>query len=171
IAGITAINHWLGGVRFPGGAFFYALVVANVGFNGPLRYAFANLSVAAYATLLFFEHTGAIPRALGAFPGALGPVPTWPAQLTFLVAFTASLNLLAAITQRIIDLLEWSRRSLARANRELEGWRQSLADQVRARTRELEAANLELEARARALQDRSHRLRTFVYTVTHDLKT
>src|SRR5262249_20666147 len=47
----------------------------------------------------------------------------------------------------------------------------SLADQVRARTRELEAANLELEARARALQDRSHRLRTFVYTVTHDLKS
>lgn len=171
VLGITAINYALGGIRFPAGALFYVLLVGNSGFRAPVRYLFANLSAAAYGVLLGVEHYGVIQPAPGAFPGSLVPAPPWSAQLVFLAGFAASLNLLAAITQRLIGLLDWSRQRLAHANLELEGWRQSLADQVRERTRELEAANRELDARARALQERSHRLRTFVYTVTHDLKT
>ena len=155
----------------PGATLFYALLVANSGFSAPVRYLFANLSAAAYAALLGAEQFGVLPRAAGAFPAGLVPVPPWSAQLAFLALLAASLNLLAVITQRLIDLLDWSRQRLAHVNLELEGWRQSLADQVRERTRELEVANRELDARARALQERSHRLRTFVYTVTHDLKT
>ncbi len=171
VLGITAIAYGLGSIRFPASTLFYALLVANSGFSAPLRYFFANLSVAAYALLVGAEQLGVLPRAPGAFPGSLVPVPPWSAQLAFLAVFAVSLNLLAAITQRLIDLLEWSRQRLAHANLELEGWRESLADQVRERTRELEVANRELDARASALQERSHRLRTFVYTVTHDLKT
>jgi signal transduction histidine kinase len=171
VAGITVINHDLGGIRFPAATFFYALLVANSGFDAPLRYLFANLSAAAYALLLGLEQWGVLPRAPGPFPASAVAVPPWPAQVAFLLTFTASLNLLAAVTQRLLGLLEWSRQRLAHANLELEGWRQSLAEQVQERTRALEAANVELDARARALEERSHRLRTFVYTVTHDLKT
>jgi signal transduction histidine kinase len=169
--GITVIIYALGGIRFPAGALFYMLLVANSGFVAPIRYLFANLSAALFALVVGLEQLGILPRTAGAFPIGLAPVPPWPAQLTFVAALAASLNLLAAITNRLIGLLDWSRQRLAHANLELDGWRQSLADQVRERTRELEAANRQLDERARALQDYSHRLRTFVYTVTHDLKT
>lgn len=171
IVGVTVINYAFGGLRFPIGMLFYTMLVVNSGFSAPARYVLANASAAAYAVMAGLEEAGVVPRASGAFPLSAVPVPPWQAQVTVLVAFTASLNVLAAITQRLMGLLELSRQRLTDANRELEGWRRSLADQVRTRTQELEAANQELDARARALQERGHRLRTFVYTVTHDLKT
>jgi len=66
--------------------------------------------------------------------------------------------------------VEAGRLELARANAELDRYRLSLEALVGDRTRALEVANRELAATAAALRERSERLRTFVYTVTHDLK-
>ena len=171
IVGITVINHALGGIRFPAGMLFYALLVVSSGFSAPVRYVLANLSATAYALLVGLEQAGIVPRAASAFSPSAVPVPPWQAQLTLVATFTVSLNLLAVVTQRLMGLLELSRQGLADTNRELEGWRERLAEQVRTRTQELEVANRELDARARALEERGRRLRDFIYTVTHDLKT
>jgi signal transduction histidine kinase len=46
-----------------------------------------------------------------------------------------------------------------------------LQEKVAERTAELTAVNLELAAKARALEDKQDELKSFVYTVTHDLKS
>ena len=185
IVGITIIAHGLGGIRFPPAMLFFAMLVVNSGFSPRMRYAIANMSACAYALMVGLEQAGWIGRAAGAFPASLVPTPPWPEQLATVATFAVSLNLLATITHRLMALLALHRQHLTDANRELETWRVQLAELVRTRTQELEAANRdlgavnrdldaanrELDARARALEERGRHLRTFVYTVTHDLKT
>jgi signal transduction histidine kinase len=167
IAGATVINHWLGGIRFPAGAFFYGLVVSNSAYEGRASWLFANVSGAAYALLLGLEHAGVLAPYDAGVPGFAVPAAL---QVSFAATTWAALNLVAAYTQWTVQRLEASRRRLADANAELDGYRRSLEALVGERTRALEAANRELAATAAALRERSERLRTFVYTVTHDLK-
>jgi signal transduction histidine kinase len=172
IAAITCILHWLGGVQFPGGALLYALVVVNAGFAGLPAYLFANLGGAAYALLLALEHARVItPYA----PYTLDPdivaflVPV-RVTATFVIFTWVVLNVLALYVHRTTKLVEWSRRRVTDANAALERHRETLEREVFERTTALRAANADLDEKARALRERTERLRSFVYAVTHDLK-
>lgn len=165
IFAITVAVHFLGGIQFPAGAALYALVVANAAYAGRSAYLFANLSTACLAALLLLEHHGIVrPEEPYLFDDAVVAYIVPPRiQFDYVITTWVVLNWVAAFIDRSFLKVEAARRRLASANAELEHYRDTLEQQVAERTRELEGANQELAIRG-------ERLRTFVYTVTHDLK-
>ena len=81
---------------------FYTMPVVNSGFRTPIRYLIANASAGGYALMVGLEHAGWLGAAAGAFPASVVPAPPWSAQVAMVATFVLSLNLLAAITERLM---------------------------------------------------------------------
>ena len=112
----------------------------------------ANVSGACLAGMAIGETTGLL-----APPGPLAPPLT--------VSQAAAMAVFAWVGFNFFALYASS------YSAELRGSARRLRDQVVARTAELRVANAELHAKARALEAAQEELRTFLYTVTHDLKS
>src|SRR5947208_10609124 len=106
----------------------------------------ANLCAACYAVMAWVEH------------GSLRDVGVdTQQQIAFVALSCLTLNFVAVSANRYGSQL----RNLAR----------HLQAKVAERTVELSAVNAELAAKARALEEKQEELKSFVYTVTHDLKS
>ena len=151
---ITIVLHQLGGL----GAVFLVFVqlfpIFHAAMLGSTAEVFltANVSGACLAGMAIGETTGLL-----APPGPLAPPLTVP-QAAAMAGFAwVGFNFFALYASSY--------------SAELRGSALRLRDQVVARTAELRVANAELHAKARALEAAQEELRTFLYTVTHDLKS
>ncbi|MBM4246695.1 MAG: hypothetical protein FJ148_23360 [Deltaproteobacteria bacterium] len=147
---MTGLIHYLGATEANMMTILYVVVMLNsqillstMGF-----FVHANLAAGAYCALLLLEQMHVVP-APRLFVVEVAP-PFW--SFIMAAATTASLNLVAM-----------SSASFGRVLRER-------SDQLTARTRELAQANASLVEKAVALEERQEELRSFVYSVTHDLK-
>src|SRR5581483_6098220 len=143
----TVILHLLGGIEMNVLLIIYAfpLILTEMLGSGRSVFVTANLSATCYGVMAWVERKPL--RDVG--------VDTQQ-QIAFVVLAFATLNFLALYTNRYGHQL----RNLAR----------HLQHKVAERTAELTAVNAELGAKARALEAKQEEFRTFVYTVTHDLK-
>jgi signal transduction histidine kinase len=158
---MTALIHFLGSTEANMMVVVYVVVMLNsqillsrVGF-----FAHANLSGGAYAVLLALENAGVLETHRLFASG--GSPPLWSPVMA--IANWVALNLIAVSSTSFGRVLEDRSEQIARA-------RDRLEVEVAIRTHELADANAELAEKARALEDRQEELRSFVYSVTHDLK-
>jgi signal transduction histidine kinase len=141
----TVILHHLGGLMMGPLLITYAFPVILAEMYGSSVFAIANVCAIGYAGLAWLQSKDL--SEVGIEPDQ---------QIGFvLLAFTA-FNFLALYTNRYGSQL----RNLAR----------HLQEKVAERTAELTEMNREIGAKARALEEKQEELKTFVYTVTHDLK-
>jgi len=145
---LSIILHRLGGLMMGILLITYAFPVIH---GEMLRsdssvFATANLCGACYAVMAWVEHEAL--RDVG--------VETQQ-QIAFVAIAFLTLNFLALYANRY----GYQLRNLA--------WH--LQAKVAERTAELSAVNAELAAKARALEEKQDELKSFVYTVTHDLKS
>ncbi len=170
ILAIGIFAYLFGPIGYLLGQLWCMLAVANAAYAGAWCFGLANLGAGTLALMQLGIAVGVLPRYLP--PGAEGmPLLLSPAAvISFGVMSWVVLNLLAVHVTRLTRLLAQNRGRLAAANAELEDYREHLEDVVRQRTRELEIANASLDEKASALAERTKRLRTFVYSVTHDLR-
>lgn len=158
---MTGLIHYLGATEANMMMILYVVVMLNsqillstLGF-----FVHANLAAGAYCTLLVLEqlHVVSSPRLFG--------VDVTPPFWSFIMAAatTASLNLVAMSSASFGRVLRERSDQLAVA-------RDHLEHEVAARTGELAQANAALVEKAVALEERQEELRSFVYSVTHDLK-
>jgi len=145
---LSIILHRLGGLMMGILLITYAFPVIH---GEMLRsdssvFASANLCAACYAVMAWVEH------------GSLRDVGVdTQQQIAFVAIAFLTLNFLALYANRY----GYQLRNLAR----------HLQAKVAERTAELSAVNAELAAKARALEEKQDELKSFVYTVTHDLKS
>jgi signal transduction histidine kinase len=144
---LTVILHRLGGLVMGILLITYAfpLILTEMVHSGGAVFFTANLSAACFGAMAWVENQplaeiGIDSRQQAAF-----------VAMAFIV-----LNFLAFYTDRY----GWQLRHLA----------EHLQRRVAERTAELTAVNRELAVKARALEAKQEELRSFVYTVTHDLK-
>jgi signal transduction histidine kinase len=150
----TAIFHFCGELRLGVAPIVYTFELLNPGvrLGRAGHFAVANGFAALFAFLVLAEHLGLV---------ALAEPPPW-AMASVLVVLL-ELNVAAVFVSETRRVLEDRAVELAFARDELRSQSADLERRVTARTAEVEASY-------RALQDQANEHRTFVYTVTHDLK-
>jgi signal transduction histidine kinase len=150
---LTIVLHFLGGARMGILICSYAFPVFHAAMLGSDAAAFVTANVAAigYSVLALGEGGGWLV-ANGFLVGGIEPGQ----ELLFILFAWALLNFLALYASRY--------------GHQLRHQAQELQERVAERTAALTAVNRELAQKARALEDKQEEVRSFVYTVTHDLK-
>lgn len=150
----TAIFHFCGDLRLGIAPIVYTFELLNPGvrLGRAGHFAVANGFAALFASLVLAEHTSAL---------ALGSPGPWPMASVLIVVL--ELNVAAVFVSETRRVLEDRAVELAFARDELRAQSAELERRVSRRTAELEASY-------RALQAQANEHRTFVYSVTHDLK-
>src|ERR1051326_5540684 len=148
IAAFTLILHRLGGLVMGILMITYAFPVIIAEMLGSPRSVFsiAHVSAGCFAAMVWAENRSLAELGIDTHQ-----------QRAFVVFLLLVLNFLAIHTNRY----GYQLRNLAR----------HLQEKVAERTAALSAANERLAAQARALEEKQDELRSFVYTVTHDLNT
>jgi signal transduction histidine kinase len=144
----TVILYRLGGLMMGALLFTYAfpVILAEMFHSDSSVFAIANLAALCYAGLAWVQRHALSEVGINT-----------EQQLGFVLLGFLAFNSLAVYTNRY----GYQLRNLTR----------HLQEKVMERTAELTAVNRELAAKARALEEKQDELRTFVYTVTHDLKS
>ena len=151
--GLTAALHYMGGLRMGILVGSYAFPVFHAAMLGSDAAAFITANVAAicYGVLAYVESGGWL-ISNGALVGGIesGDEPV------FVLMAWCLLNFLALYATRYGHQLRHQARELQQ--------------RVTERTAALTALNTKLQEKARALEDKQEEVKSFVYTVTHDLK-
>ena len=144
----TVILHRLGGLMMGALLITYAfpVILAEMFHSDGSVFVIANLAAACYGVLAWVQHNELAEVGIGT-----------EQQAGFVLMAFLCFNSLAVYTNRY----GYQLRNLTR----------HLQAKVAERTAELTAVNRELDAKAHALEEKQEELRTFVYTVTHDLKS
>jgi len=147
VVACTVILHRLGGLVM--GILFvtyaFPIILSEILHSDRSVFFIANVAAVSFAAMLWVEHS--MLAALG-IDGRQ--------QVAFVAMAFAILNFLALYADRY----GYQLRNLAT----------ELQRKVAERTEELTAVNRALAEKARALEEKQEELRSFVYTVTHDLK-
>jgi signal transduction histidine kinase len=148
VAVCTVILYRLGGVMIGALLFTYAfpVILAEMFHSDSSVFVIANWSAACYAVLAWAQTRDLAEVGIDT-----------QQQVGFVLFAFLAFNSLALYANRFGHQLRNLTRQLQR--------------KVAERTAELTAVNRELAAKARALEEKQEELRTFVYTVTHDLKS
>jgi signal transduction histidine kinase len=148
VAVCTVILYRLGGVMMGALLFTYAfpVILAEVFHSDSSVFVIANWSALCYAVLARAQTRELAEVGIDA-----------QQQVGFVLFAFLAFNSLALYANRFGHQLRNLTRQLQR--------------KVAERTAELTAVNRELAAKARALEEKQEELRTFVYSVTHDLKS
>jgi signal transduction histidine kinase len=144
----TVILYRLGGLMMSSLLITYAfpVILAEMFHSNSSVFVIANLSAVCYGALAWVQNEKLAEVGIDA-----------QQQIGFVLMAFLIFNSLAVYTNRY----GYQLRNLAR----------HLQEKVAERTAELTAVNRELAAKARALEAKQDELKTFVYTVTHDLKS
>jgi signal transduction histidine kinase len=150
---LTAILHYMGGLRMGILVGSYAFPVFHAAMLGSDAAAFITANVAAlcYGVLAYVERGGWL-ISNGAILGGIEPGQ----EKVFVLMAWCLLNFLALYATRYGHGLRHQARELQ--------------EKVAERTAALTALNTKLQEKARALEDKQEEVKSFVYTVTHDLK-
>jgi signal transduction histidine kinase len=148
VVACTVILHRLGGVMMGSLLITYAfpVILAEMFGSDAGVFVTANVSASSYAAMAWVERAALSEVGIDT-----------DQQVAFVVFAFLVLNFLALYTNRY--------------GRQLRNLAHNLSEKVAERTAELTAVNAELAANARALEAKQEELRTFVYAVTHDLKS
>ena len=148
VAVCTVILYRLGGVMMGALLFTYAfpVILAEMFYPDSSVFVVANWSALCYAALAWAQTRDLAEVGIDT-----------QQQVGFVLFAFLAFNSLALYANRFGHQLRNLTRQLQR--------------KVAERTAELTAVNRELGAKARALEEKQEELRTFVYTVTHDLKS
>lgn len=166
---ITIGIHLLGGPQATAIPLMYAVPIAYHAVTQSRLHIFltANVAAALYAGLMVLEARGVLGHH-AVF--GLGP----PATIAYTQAAVATfvlLNVVAAVCVAVARTFALTSAELEAANTALAERNEALETKVGERTRLLAAANRSLAEKARALEARQDDLKSFIYAVTHDLKS
>ncbi len=151
---LTVVLHFLGGARMSILICSYVFPVFHAAMLGADAAAFvtANVALLGYGVLALAEGGGWLITN-GFLVGGIEPGQ----ELLFIFYTGALLNFVALYASRY--------------GHQLRHQAQELQERVAERTAALTCVNRELARKARALEDKQEEVRSFVYTVTHDLKS